>query len=223
MGCQYAIQRGRASDHHDSGRQSWSSRRRAGARCPGPSIYPSVCSSAAQEGPGRGEGQSEQSNVPEGVQYGAARLLATDRLELQERSVWLLLQRCVESTNGHDQARSFHARAGEDVPAEADAIAVLYLAPLLFQSLVIHPVAVSKGTRCDASIICGLACEGDVRQGRGVSVDNQGEIRCRCRREMVYIFCWRGWWWEREAAGWFDMDKLQLLPTTGLSGKVRGR
>jgi hypothetical protein len=79
-------------------------------------------------------------NVPEGVQYGAAGLLATDGLELQERRVWLLLQRCVESTNGHDEARGFHARAWKDIPAEADTIAVLYLAPLLLQSLVVHRV-----------------------------------------------------------------------------------
>lgn len=31
-----------------------------------------------------------------------------------------------------------HARAREDVPAEADAIAILNLAPLLLQGLVVH-------------------------------------------------------------------------------------
>lgn len=116
--------------------------------------------------------------LPERVQDRTAGLLAGHRLELQEWSVGLLFQRGVESSNGHDQARGFlcervnsvyslqhggdaitvglesayHARAWEDVPAQADTIAILDLTPLLLESFVVHLATVSVPTNTKSSV-----------------------------------------------------------------------
>ena len=44
---------------------------------------------------------------PEGVQDGTTWLLASNRLELEEGRVGLLLQRGIESSDGNDEAGSF--------------------------------------------------------------------------------------------------------------------
>jgi len=77
-------------------------------------------------------------DLAEGVQDGAAGLLAGDWLELQQRGIRLLLERGIQSADGNDKPGSFHASAGEDVPTEADTITVLDLTPLLLELLVIH-------------------------------------------------------------------------------------
>ena len=78
---------------------------------------------------------------------------------MQQRGVGLLFEGGVEGADGDDQSGSFlrahqlqgaqvasigrqanHAGAWEDVPTEADAIAILNLTPLLLQGIVIHDV-----------------------------------------------------------------------------------
>ena len=77
-------------------------------------------------------------HLPVGVEHRSARLLASDGLELQQRRLWLLLQRRVESADRDHETGSFHPRAGKHVPAQANAVPVLDLAPLLLKSLVVH-------------------------------------------------------------------------------------
>lgn len=63
---------------------------------------------------GRGEGISNMRNnsgriegSPVGVQHGAAGLLATNRVELQQRCVGLLLERGIKGADGDDEPGSF--------------------------------------------------------------------------------------------------------------------
>ena len=97
-------------------------------------------------------------NLPEGIQDGAAGLFAGDGLELQQGSLGLLLQGRVECADGNNKPRGLlyeisdeataerhwggratdHARAGKHIPTQSDAIAILHLAPLVLERLVIH-------------------------------------------------------------------------------------
>lgn len=61
--------------------------------------------------------------------------------------------------------RAYHPGARKDIPAETDTIAFLDIAPLLFESLIIHlchvdfaaqPVAIGKLQAC---LACGLVAE----------------------------------------------------------------
>lgn len=95
--------------------------------------------------------------LPERIQHGATWLLAGYRLELEQRRLGLLLQWGVQRSNWCHKSRSLlgtplglincsrldpthHSRAGENIPAQPHSVTVLYLAPLLLESFVIHHV-----------------------------------------------------------------------------------
>jgi len=71
-------------------------------------------------------------DLAEGVQDGATGLLARNGLILKQRRVGLLLEWCVESSDGDNESRGFHARRGKGVPTQSDTVLVLDIAPLLF-------------------------------------------------------------------------------------------
>lgn len=103
-------------------------------------------------------------SLPEGVENGLAGRFAGDGVILEQRSIGLLLQWRVESTDWDNKARGFlfhrsaccvltmrllsgvcggpyHARAGQRVPTQANAICVLDLTPLVFECLKVCHVA----------------------------------------------------------------------------------
>lgn len=55
------------------------------------------------EGQPKGRVESDGS-LPEGIENRATWLLAGNRLELEKRGVGLLLERCVEGSDGHNEA-----------------------------------------------------------------------------------------------------------------------
>lgn len=107
--------------------------------------------------------------LPEGVEDGLARRFARDRVILEKRSVGLLLQWRIESTDGDNEPRGFlqdrsafcmlamrllsgvcespyHAGAGQGVPTQANTVCILDLTPLVLECLeVCHAVRCLRG------------------------------------------------------------------------------
>lgn len=100
--------------------------------------------------------------IPVEVQHAHTRRPASHGLVLKQRHVRLLFQRRIQRADGHHQTRGFlelllachssvdpcglyHARAGEGIPAQADAIAVLNVAPLVLESLKVCHLVLCSG------------------------------------------------------------------------------
>lgn len=62
-------------------------------------------------------------------------------------------ERLLHKNNGCPEP-THHARAGEHIPAQADAIAILHLAPLLLQSFVVHLDDGGVGSSSNSSVRC---------------------------------------------------------------------
>lgn len=121
------------------------------------------------------------------VEHSTAWWFTGHRFILKQRGIRLLLEGSVDGTNGDDKAGRFlfldlaasarghgdtetnHARARKRVPAESDTIAILDVAPLVLQSVVVHDgwVGTGRWTRLDLVIWEGTSRE----KGEGCKIE----------------------------------------------------
>lgn len=166
-------------------------------------------------------------NIPKWIQDGSAGLFASDRLELEQGRLRHLLEGRVESADRYDETgsflfapdvrpdvdsrehsapnRTYHSRAGKDVPAEPHAIAILNLAPLFFERFVVHArQSREEGSReffAEDDSALGCEKEKDCLGGCGCL---RGQRSGRVPRTSQYVVDQRGRhrWIRRCQKGW---------------------